>query len=105
MYTFQYKHTQEILGETIATTRHLINRCQLVSFNFKTLKEVWFGKPIKHDHLQFYGCVTYVRFREDKLEPMALKFMFLGYPSGVKVYKLWYGDAKKSITSKDVTFK
>lgn len=44
-------------------TRYLINKCPFVSLNFKTLEEVWFGKPIKYDHLCFFSYVAYVYVR------------------------------------------
>ena len=39
-----------------------------------------------------------------KLDAKAKKMIFLGYPQGVKVYKIWDPLEKKVIISRDVTF-
>ena len=35
---------------------------------------------------------------------MAVKYIFLGYASESKGYRLWYPDSKKVIQSRDITF-
>ena len=75
--------------EAVTTTCFFINRCQYTALNMKTPKEVWSGHPPTNDRLRVFGCVAYARIRQDKLEPRALKCMFIGYPEAVKGYKLW----------------
>ena len=46
-------------------------------------------------------------FKQDKLEARAVKCVFIGYPEGVKGYKLWNlksGGGSKVFISRDVTF-
>ena len=56
---------------------YLINMCPSIAINMKTLEEVWSGHPPSYDRLRVFGCVTYAHIRQDKLEPRAIKCMFL----------------------------
>ena len=51
--------------------------------------------------------MAYAHKSEGKLEPRARSCMFIGYPTIVKGYKLWYNDAGGSryIINRDVIFK
>ena len=53
-----------------------------------------------------FGCSTYTHVRDGKLEPRAKKYIFLGYASGVKGYRLWCNDTKSPelIISRNVIF-
>ncbi|MDV3193978.1 MAG: reverse transcriptase domain-containing protein, partial [Sweet potato little leaf phytoplasma] len=57
-------------------------------------------------HLRTFGCAAYAHIRQDKLEPRAIKCIFLGYPGGIKAYRLWSLELgeNKCIVSRDVTF-
>ncbi|RVW67898.1 Retrovirus-related Pol polyprotein from transposon TNT 1-94 [Vitis vinifera] len=76
------------------------------ALQFKTPQEKWIGKAANYQHLKVFGCTTYVHTKTDKLEPRAVKCIFLGYPKGVKGYKLWIETQgkRKCIISRDVTF-
>lgn len=51
--------------------------------------ELWKRQLMKYDHLKTLGCLAYAHVKQDKLKPRAIKCFFIGYPIGVKGYKLW----------------
>lgn len=57
------------------------------------------------NHVRVFGCAAYAHVKQDKL-PRALKCVFIGYPQGVKGYRLWYIEkgSEKCIISRDVVF-
>ena len=76
-------------AEAMTKPCFLINRCPSTTLNMKKSKEVWSGHPLTYNRLIVFAYVTYAHIRQDKLEPRALKCMFIGYPEGIKDYKLW----------------
>ncbi|GJS90771.1 retrovirus-related pol polyprotein from transposon TNT 1-94 [Tanacetum coccineum] len=64
------------------------------------------GHPANYEMLRIFGCVAYSYVNQGKLKPRAIKCIFLGYPEGVKGYRLWrLDDVKpKIIISRDVVF-
>ena len=97
---------KQFWGEALKTACYLINRSPSTALNFKTPQEYWTGQPPGIDHLRIFGCTAYAHIRQDKLEPRALKCCFIGYPDGVKGYKLWCLEEgfKKCMISRDVVF-
>jgi len=94
-------------GEAVTTAPYLINRCPSTGIDFKTPMEVLSGKPEDYSSLKVFGALTYAHIKQDKLEPKALKCVFIGYPEGVKGYKLWKSESSggsKFLISRDVTF-
>ena len=91
-------------AEAAVTACYLINRCPSSAIKFKTPLEVWKGGNSSYEHLRIFGCLAYAHKIQDKLEPRAKKCVFLGYPEGVKGYKLWNLEDQKNIISRDVIF-
>jgi transposase InsO family protein len=91
-------------AEAASTACHLINCSPSIAINKKTSLEVWSGFPYDYSHLKVFGCTTYAHVDNGKLEPRAIKGVFLGYGSGVKAYKLWNPDRQKAIYSRNVVF-
>ncbi|MDV3146702.1 MAG: reverse transcriptase domain-containing protein [Sweet potato little leaf phytoplasma] len=93
-------------GEALMTATYLINKCPSSAIGLKTPIEKWSGHPPDLSNLRVFGCVAYAHSREGKLDNRAKKCLFLGYPQGVKGYRLWCIEKgeEKCIISRDVTF-
>lgn len=88
---------KEFWTEAINTACYLVNRCSSMAIGFKTPEEVWSGTPANYENLRIFGCPTYAHVNNGKLEPRAIKCIFLGYLDGVKGYKLWCLITKKML--------
>ena len=93
-------------GEAATAAAYLINRCPSSAIDFKTPMELWSGKPADYSNLRVFGALAYAHVKQDKLEAWAIRCAFIGYPDGVKGYKLWRMEPgePKCIISRDVTF-
>ncbi|KAH9801739.1 Integrase catalytic domain-containing protein [Citrus sinensis] len=91
-------------AETVSTACYLVNRSPLAAIDFKTPEEIWSGRPPKFENLRIFGCPAYVHINQGKLNARALKGFFVGYPDGVKGYRVWCGEQRKCIISRDVVF-
>ena len=85
----------------------MINRSPSAALNFKVPKEVRSRKVPDYMHVRVFGCTAYAHVSQGKLEPRAKKCIFMGYPDGVKGYKLWYRErgVSKILISRDVVFR
>ncbi|RVW64151.1 Retrovirus-related Pol polyprotein from transposon TNT 1-94 [Vitis vinifera] len=70
--------------EAVNTAAYLVNRSPSTAIDFKTPQEVWSGKPSNYSGLKIFGCPAYAHVSDGKLEPRAMKCIFLGYATGVK---------------------
>ena len=95
---------KSLRGEAVNTTVYLVNRSPSTTLDFMVLEEVWSGRAPDYKHLRVFGCIAYAHVKQGKLEARARKCMFLGYPEGIKGYKLWYkdGNGSKTMISRDV---
>ncbi|KAH9685060.1 hypothetical protein KPL70_013801 [Citrus sinensis] len=78
--------------ETLLTAYLLVNLIPSAGIDSKTPLEMWYGKPGNYADLKAFGCDAYAHVKQGKLSPRALKGKFIGYPDGVKGYKLWCTD-------------
>ena len=91
----------------VLAATYLINRLPSRVLNSKSPLEVLKGRKIDLHHLKVFGCVCYVHIQvkhRDKLEPRAVKCLFLGYSNTQKGYKCYNQESKKLIVSRDVKF-
>ncbi|KAL5766903.1 hypothetical protein ACOSP7_017520 [Xanthoceras sorbifolium] len=98
--------SKDFWAEAASTACHLVNRSPSTAIDIKTPEELWSGKPAEYSDLKVFGCPAYAHVNDGKLEPRSKRCIFIGYPSGVKGYKLWCPDPKspKVIISRDVVF-
>ncbi|GJY98188.1 retrotransposon protein, putative, ty1-copia subclass, partial [Tanacetum coccineum] len=107
--TFQWSKSglpDSFWAEATVTAAYLINRSPSTALEKKTPMDLWSGHPANYEMLRIFGCVAYSHVNQGKLKPRAIKCIFLGYPDGVKGYRLWrLDDVKpKIIISRDVVF-
>jgi len=73
----------------------LINKTPCSAINFEFPDKRWSGKAPIYSYLRRYGYVTFVHTDDEKLNPRAKKGVLIGYPSGVKGYKVWLIEKRK----------
>lgn len=66
----------------------MINLRPSTATDFKTSYEKWTGQLENYGNLRAFGYPAYAHTSQGKLAPRALKWFFIGYPEGVKGYKI-----------------
>jgi transposase InsO family protein len=96
-------------GDALLTAAYLINRMPSRVLEFKTPLEV-LSPPFstsKGVSPKVFGCVCFVHIHGQtlgKLDPRALKCVFVGYSPTQKGYKCYHPHSRKRFVSMDVTF-
>ena len=99
-------------GEAVLTATFLINRMpsqvsyfkfpiDVLSKSFPNFEGIGTLSP------KIFGCVSFIHIPKqsrDKLEPRALRCVFLGYSSNQKGYKCYHPPTKRSYITMDVPF-
>ncbi|GJW93337.1 zinc finger, CCHC-type containing protein [Tanacetum coccineum] len=93
-------------AEATCTAAYLINGSPSIAIEKNTPMEMWSGHPSDYGMLRIFGCVAYSHDKQGKLDPRAVKCALLGYPEGVKGYRLYRLDneSPKIVTSRNVVF-
>ncbi|GKA98886.1 retrotransposon protein, putative, ty1-copia subclass [Tanacetum coccineum] len=74
----------------------------------KTPYEIWHGQAPKLSYLKVWGCEALVKrdtlTKPDKLEPRALKCIFVGYPKEMMGYSFYYPPENKIFVARNAEF-
>ncbi|GJS48326.1 retrovirus-related pol polyprotein from transposon TNT 1-94 [Tanacetum coccineum] len=89
---FTVIHTPQQNGVAECKNRILLEKVWCMLSNAGLGKEFW------------AEAMTYACHLESKLDPRAKKALFIGITYGIKGYRLWCTETKKTIFSRDVTF-
>nr|CAD41085.2 OSJNBb0011N17.2 [Oryza sativa Japonica Group] len=95
-------------SEAVMTAAYLINRTPSRILGMKTPYEMIFGKNEFVVPPRVFGCTCFVRDHRPsigKLDPRAVKCIFIGYSSSQKGYKCWSPSERRTFVSMDVTFR
>ena len=94
-------------SQGVLTATYLINRLPSRVLDSKSPYEVMQNKKINLSHLRIFGCTCYAHIQShhrDKLDPKAIKCVFMGYSSTQKGYKCYNPCSRKLFVSRDVRF-
>lgn len=94
-------------AEAISCAVYIRNRSPTAALNNKTPYECWFGQKPDLSNLRVFGCVAYAHVptvERRKLDPKAVKCIFVGYPEGTKGYRLFNLSSNRFIRSRSVIF-
>lgn len=95
---------EKFWAEAASTAVYLINRSPSSATDYKLPEELWSGKRPGIKHLRRFGAAAYVHTRQAKTSPRAVKGYFVGYPDGVKGFRVWLPEEKKCVISRNVIF-
>lgn len=101
-----------LCGEVVLTSTYLINRLPSKILGFKSpmdvLSSFYPNLPVSSNlKPRIFGCVSFVHVHSQerkKLDPRALRCVFVGYSSTQKGYKCFHPTSKKFFVSRDVIF-
>jgi transposase InsO family protein len=105
---FQMNVPKYLWSEAVMTAAYLINRMPSRILGMRSPVELLLGQREFKVPPRVFGCVCFVhdhRPSKGKLDPQAVKCVFVGYASTQKGYKCWDPMGRRLFVSMDVTFR
>ena len=95
-------------SDCVLTATYLVNRLPSPILGHITLYELLYSqKKVDYSNFRVFGCLAFafiLQAHRTKFHPRATMCVFLGYPTGIKGYKLYDIQARQCFVSKDVVF-
>ena len=93
-------------AEAVATAVYLLNLSPTRAVRNQTPYEAWTGRRPMVSHLRVFGCIAYalIKTHSQKFDEKSEKYVFVGYCSESKAYKLYNPISGKITISRDVVF-
>ena len=86
---------------------YLLNISPTNVVNGKTHYEVWYDCKSSVSNLKIFGCIAYAHVskkKREKLDNKSKKYIFIGYSSEIKGYRLYDPLTKKLEINRDIIF-
>nr|GEW79417.1 retrotransposon protein, putative, Ty1-copia subclass [Tanacetum cinerariifolium]GEZ69928.1 retrotransposon protein, putative, Ty1-copia subclass [Tanacetum cinerariifolium] len=91
----------------LKTAAHILNMVPTKKVK-KTPYKVWHGQAPKLSYLKVWGCEALVKrdtlTKPDKLEPISIKCIFVGYPKEMMRYSFYYPPENKVLVARNTEF-
>ena len=100
------KLPDNLWAEAVTLANYIRNRPP-VSGQSKTPRELFFGDKPEVSNMKTFGAKAYVHIpkaQRQKLDPVSIKGIMVGYAADSKAYRILLDNTKKIVVSRDVTF-
>lgn len=104
---FQFHVPLTFWGKCVLTASYLINRTPMPLLSLKAPYDVLHTHKIDYSVMRVVGCLAYattIAVQRGKFDPRATPCVFMGYPVGIKGYRLYDIVNNRFFISRDVLF-
>jgi hypothetical protein len=95
------------MGQSINCETYIQNKSPHRFVKDKTPCEAWSGLKLEVTHFRIFGSRAWAQIPSEKrkgLDPQSIECIFVGYPNGVKGYRLIYLSLDRLIIERNVQF-